>query len=408
MAMHQERLWRPIAAAAMVVLMAGCGQHQASEGGQDEKPVAVDVMAVQAQRLELRSELPGRIEPVRVAEVRARVAGIVLSRHFEEGSDVKAGDVLFRIDPAPLRVALSRAQGELARAEAALGESQALVRRYQPLVEVEAVSRQDFEAAQAALRSARAARQSAQAEVDAARLNLDYATVRAPISGRIGRALVTEGALVGQGEATPMALIQQLSPVYADFQQSVAEVQRLRAALAEGRLSQHQDKGAEIALTVEGSGQRRQGRLMFSDVTVDRNTGQMALRGQFDNRDGMLLPGMYVRVTVGQGVDPAAILVPQRAVQRGADGKAQVLVVNAQDTVQARAVQTGTMHGAQWHITEGLKPGERVVTGRMAAVQPGAKVKANVVSADAAHAGASSPASPAADADEAATPQAGA
>lgn len=406
MTMHQGRLWRPVAAAAMVMLMAGCGQKQASGGGQGQDPVTVDVVAVQARPLALSSELPGRIEPVRVAEVRARVAGIVLSRHFEEGSDVKAGDVLFRIDPAPLRMALSRAQGELARTEATLGESQALVRRYQPLVEVEAVSRQDFEAAQAALRSAKAARQSAQAEVDAAKLNLDYATVKAPISGRVGRALVTEGALVGQGEATPMALIQQLSPVYADFQQSVADVQRLRAALAEGRLAQHQDKGAPIALTVDGTGQRREGRLMFSDVTVDRNTGQMALRGLFDNRDGMLLPGMYVRVKVGQGVDPAAILVPQRAVQRGADGKAQVLVVDAQDTLQMRAVQTGTMHGAQWHITEGLKSGERVVTGRMAAVQPGTKVKANVLSGAAADTDASSSASPAAKA--VAAPQAGA
>ncbi|MGE8320279.1 MAG: efflux RND transporter periplasmic adaptor subunit [Comamonas sp.] len=364
--------WRSLLALAMAGVMSGCGPSAAPQAATG--PATVDVLTVQARPLAQTSELPGRIEAVRVAEVRARAAGIVLSRHFEEGADVKAGQVLFQIDPAPFRAALAKAQGELAKTEAAAAEAQAVVRRYEPLVGIEAVSRQDFDAAKTALKSAQAAQVSAQADVQAARLNLDYATVKAPIAGRIGRALVTEGALVGQGEATPMALIQQLHPIYADFQQPVAEAQRLRAALAEGRLTGQPDKGAPIALTVDGTGQRREGRLLFSDVTVDRSTGQMALRGQFDNRDGMLLPGMYVRVTVGQGTDPAAILVPQRAVQRNAEGKAQVLVVDAQDTVQQRPVQTGAMHGAQWHITEGLQPGDRVVVGRQAGAQPGAKV----------------------------------
>ncbi|GAB2471020.1 multidrug efflux RND transporter periplasmic adaptor subunit MexC [Comamonas humi] len=362
--------WRSLLALAVAGVMSGCGPSAAPQAATG--PATVDVLTVQARPLAQTSELPGRIEAVRVAEVRARAAGIVLSRHFEQGADVKAGQVLFQIDPAPFRAALAKAQGELAKTEAAAAEAQAVVRRYEPLVGIEAVSRQDFDAAKTALKSAQAAQVSAQADVQAARLNLDYATVKAPIAGRIGRALVTEGALVGQGEATPMALIQQLHPIYADFQQPVAEAQRLRAALAEGRLTQ--DQGAPIALTVDGTGQRREGRLLFSDVTVDRSTGQMALRGQFDNRDGMLLPGMYVRVTVGQGTDPAAILVPQRAVQRNAEGKAQVLVVDAQDTVQQRPVQTGAMHGAQWHITEGLQPGDRVVVGRQAGAQPGAKV----------------------------------
>jgi len=256
-----------------------------------------------------------------------------------------------------------------------------VVGRNAPLVAQEAVSRQDFEAMQARLQAAQAARQSAQAEVQAAALNLEYATVRAPIAGRIGRALVTEGALVGQGEATPMALVQQLDPVYADFQQPVAEAQRLRAALAEGRLAQTAGKdGTPVSLKVDGTGLQRTGRLLFSDVTVDRGTGQMALRGRFDNRDGMLLPGMYVRVTVGQGVDPAAILVPQRAVQRSTDGQAHVLVVDGQDTLQMRPVQTAAMHGAQWQISAGLKGGERVVVGRMAGLQPGARVQVTALS----------------------------
>lgn len=378
-----KRRGLPLAAlvlAALAALATGCGRNEAPAAAGDALPV-VQAVTVQPAPLALSSELPGRIEPVRVAEVRARVAGIVLRRHFEEGVDVRAGQVLFQIDPAPLRAALSRAQGQLASAEAALLEARAVVGRNAPLVAQEAVSRQDFEAMQARLQAAQAARQSAQAEVQAAALNLEYATVRAPIAGRIGRALVTEGALVGQGEATPMALVQQLDPVYADFQQPVAEAQRLRAALAEGRLAQTAGKdGTPVSLKVDGTGLQRTGRLLFSDVTVDRGTGQMALRGRFDNRDGMLLPGMYVRVTVGQGVDPAAILVPQRAVQRSTDGQAHVLVVDGQDTLQMRPVQTAAMHGAQWQISAGLKGGERVVVGRMAGLQPGARVQVTALS----------------------------
>ena len=378
-----KRRGLPLAAlvlAALAALAAGCGRNEAPAASGDALPV-VQAVTVQPAPLALSSELPGRIEPVRVAEVRARVAGIVLRRHFEEGADVRAGQVLFQIDPAPLRAALSRAQGQLASAEAALIEARAVVGRNAPLVAQEAVSRQDFEAMQARLQAAQAARQSAQAEVQAAALNLEYATVRAPIAGRIGRALVTEGALVGQGEATPMALVQQLDPVYADFQQPVAEAQRLRAALAEGRLAQTAGKdGTPVSLKVDGTGLQRTGQLLFSDVTVDRGTGQMALRGRFDNRDGMLLPGMYVRVTVGQGVDPAAILVPQRAVQRSTDGQAHVLVVDGQDTLQMRPVQTAAMHGVQWQISAGLKAGERVVVGRMAGLQPGARVQVTALS----------------------------
>ena len=375
-----KRRGLPLAALVLAALATGCGRNEAPAAAGDALPV-VQAVTVQPAPLALSSELPGRIEPVRVAEVRARVAGIVLRRHFEEGADVRAGQVLFQIDPAPLRAALSRAQGQLASAEAALLEARAVVGRNAPLVAQEAVSRQDFEAMQARLQAGQAARQSAQAEVQAAALNLEYATVRAPIAGRIGRALVTEGALVGQGEATPMALVQQLDPVYADFQQPVAEAQRLRAALAEGRLAQTAGKdGTPVSLKVDGTGLQRTGQLLFSDVTVDRGTGQMALRGRFDNRDGMLLPGMYVRVTVGQGVDPAAILVPQRAVQRSTDGQAHVLVVDGQDTLQMRPVQTAAMHGAQWQISAGLKGGERVVVGRMAGLQPGARVQVTALS----------------------------
>ena len=379
-------LWTAAAAA-----LAACGKQQEPPSA-PSAPV-VETVTVQPRAITLTSELPGRIEATRVAEVRARVAGIVLSRHFQEGSDVKAGQVLFRIDPAPFQAALSKAQGELARAEAAVADAQAVVRRYTPLVAINAVSQQDFDTAQTTLKSALASRQSAQAEAEAARLNLTYATVTAPISGRIGRALVTEGALVGQNEATPLATIQQIDTVFADFRQPVADAQRLRAAAAAQKAGAGpaQPPPHRIRLTIDGTGVEREGRLLFSDISVDRHTGQVLLRGQFPNADGLLLPGMYVRVTTEQGTDPQALLVPQRAVQRSADGSAQVMVVGADDVAQARPVRTGAMHGAQWRITEGLQPGDRVVVGGKAS--PGAKVQVAPPAAPAPSA-ASSPARP--------------
>lgn len=328
----------------------------------------VEVLTVQAEPLALSSELPGRIEPVRVAEVRARVAGIVVQKRFEEGADVKAGDLLFQIDPAPLKAAVSRAEGELARNRAVLFEAQARVRRYEPLVKIQAVSQQDFDTATADLRSAEAATRSAQADLETARLNLGYASVTAPISGRIGRALVTEGALVGQGEATLMARIQQLDPIYADFTQTA----RLRDALKKGTLAAGDSQA--LTLRVEGTPYERQGALQFADVAVDRGTGQIALRGKFANPDGVLLPGMYVRVRTPQGIDNQAILVPQRAVRRSSDGSAQVMVVGADERAEARSVGTGVMQGSRWQITEGLEPGDRVIVGGLAAVQPGVKI----------------------------------
>lgn len=367
---YQTKRWLSAVVLMIGVTLGGCGRDE--NLAHEVPPAVVEAITVQVQPLALSRSLPGRIEPVRVAEVRARVAGVVLTRHFEEGADVEADDVLFSIDPAPFEADLSHAQGDLAKAEAALFEAETLLKRYEQLLKKEMVSRQDFDTAQAALRSAQAERQSARAGVESAQLNLDYATVRAPISGRIGRALVTEGALVGQGEATPLATIQQLDPVYVDFRQPVAEVVRLRTALAEGRLEQYGEEGALISITIEGSGRQREGHLLFSDITVDRSTGQVALRGQFENSDGLLFPGMFVRVHISQGIDPHAILVPQRAVQRGSDGKAQVMVVGPDDMVEVRQVETGPTHGTDWHIVAGLEAGERVIIRGNA--QPGAKV----------------------------------
>ncbi|WP_337057661.1 MexC family multidrug efflux RND transporter periplasmic adaptor subunit [Pseudomonas sp. USHLN015] len=357
--------------AAMV--LAGCGASGEPEAvAEVARPV--DVVAVVAEPLVLTSELPGRIEPMRVAEVRARVAGIVVHKRFEEGADVKAGDLLFQIDPAPLKAAVSRAEGELARAEATLFEAQARVKRYEPLARIEAVSQQDFDTATADLRSAKAAVRTAQADLETARLNLGYASVKAPISGRIGRALVTEGALVGQGETTLMARIQQLDPIYADFTQPVADALRLREALKGGTLSA--DDSQALRIHVDGTDYARQGELLFTDVSVDPGTGQVSLRGKFANPDGVLLPGMYVRVSAPQGSDANAILVPQRAVQRAADGSALVLVIGADERVEARPVHTGAMQGARWQISQGLASGDRVIVGGLTGLQPGAKVEA--------------------------------
>lgn len=360
-----------VAALGLTLVLAGCG-GETSNQAQADTPRPVQVVEVQAQRYALSSTLPGRVEPVRVAEVRARVAGIVLTRNFEEGADVKAGDVLFRIDPAPFKAALSRAQGELAKADAAVADAQAILKRYTPLVKIEAVSQQDFDTATTTLKSAQAARRSAQADVETAQLNLDYATVKAPISGRIGRAQVTEGALVGQNEATAMATIQQLDPIYVDFNQPVADMLRMRAALQNGSLGQ--GEGASISITIDGTDERRSGKLLFSDIAVDRTTGQVSVRGEFANPDVLLLPGMYVRVETKQGVDPNAILVPQRAVTRSTDGKPQVMLVGKDDVVESRAVQTGTMRGSDWHIVDGLAVGDRVIVGGVSAAVPGQKV----------------------------------
>ncbi|SDI45743.1 MULTISPECIES: MexC family multidrug efflux RND transporter periplasmic adaptor subunit [Pseudomonas] len=361
--------WVGVVVAALGLV--GCGPEEAQQASA-EVPRPVGVVTVIAEPLVLTAELPGRIEPMRVAEVRARVAGIVLKKRFEEGADVKAGELLFQIDPAPLKAAVSRAEGELARAQAALYEAQARVKRYAPLVKIEAVSQQDFDSATADMRSAQAATRSAEADLETARLNLGYASVTAPISGRIGRAQVTEGALVGQGEATLMARIQQLDPIYADFTQPVADALRLRETLSQGGLSAG-DRNA-LTIRVEGTQYERQGSLQFTDVSVDRGTGQVALRGKFANPDGVLLPGMYVRVRAPQGTDSQAILVPQRAVQRASDGSAGVLVVGEGERVELRPVKTGVMQDSRWQISEGLKAGDRVVVGGLAGLQPGALV----------------------------------
>ncbi|MBP0948219.1 efflux RND transporter periplasmic adaptor subunit [Pseudomonas alliivorans] len=372
--MSTLRDWRTLSMVTLLsaAVLAGCEQKSQPDQSAAGAPRQVESVAVKTESLTVINELPGRVEPVRVAQVRARVAGIVLTRNFEEGADVKAGAVLFQIDPAPFKAALSKAQGDLARTEATLFEARATVKRYESLVEIEAVSRQTFDTARATLQNAVAARRSAQADVETAQLNLGFATVRAPISGRIGRALVTEGALVGQAETTLMATIQQLEPVFVDFTQPVADALHMRAAIQEGRLP----KGGEgaLSLSIDGTDYTSTGTLLFTDVEVDRTTGQVLLRARFANPQGVLLPGMYVRVRTPQSINDHAILVPQRAVQRSGDGTARVLVIGQDGAVEARPVKTGAMQDSRWQITEGLKADEQVIVGNMTGINPGDKV----------------------------------
>jgi membrane fusion protein, multidrug efflux system len=360
------------------LLSAACnpaGQAQTAPGG-GMPPPEVGVITVTPADVGLVTELPGRLEASRVAQVRARAAGIVLQRLFREGSDVRAGQALFKIDPAPYAAQAASAQAALTRAEANLGQAGALAQRYKPLVEANAVSKQDYINAVAAEQQAQAEVAAAKAAVQTARINLDYATVTAPISGRIGRALVTEGALVGQGEATQLALIQQINPMYVNFTQSASEVLGLRRALAEGRLKRAPGlDGAQVRVVLEdGSEYPQPGRLLFSDLSVDQTSGQITLRAEIPNANGMLLPGLYVRVRLEQAKASNAVLLPQQAVTRSLQGDS-VMVVNPQGQVAPRTVKIGNQQAGNWVILDGLKAGEMVMVDGFQKIRPGAPVK---------------------------------
>jgi membrane fusion protein, multidrug efflux system len=325
----------------------------------------------------LITELPGRLEASRVAQVRARAAGILQKRLFREGSDVKAGQALFTIDSAPYAAAVASARAGQARAEANVAQATALVDRYKPLVEANAISKQDYANAVAAQKQAQADVAVGKANVQTASINLGYAAVTAPISGRIGRALVTEGALVGQGEATQLAVIQQINPLYVNFTQSASETMKLRAAMESGQLKRASGAGAASVRIVmeDGTEYASPGRLLFSDLTVDPTTGQVTLRAEVPNPGGQLLPGLYVRVRLEQAQATNAITLPQQAVARTAQGDT-VMVVAPDGKVTPRPVKIGSAKGTQWVVLDGLKTGEQVMVDGFQKLQGGAPVKA--------------------------------
>lgn len=338
-------------------------------------PPQVGVLDVAPQPVALQQELPGRVEPLRVAQVRARVNGVVQARLFTEGSDVKAGQALFRIDPAPYEAALASAQATLMRAEAALAQARLTAERYAPLARARAISEQDYAVAQAAQKSAEADVAAGRAAVQTARINLGYATVTAPIAGRIGRALVTEGALVSATEATPLALIQQVGRVYVNFTQSATELLELRRAVAAGRLERTAGDAVAVRVVLEdGTELPEPGRLLFSDLTVDATSGQVTLRAEVPNTQGLMLPGQYVRVRLAQATLPAAVLLPQQAVTRSAQGDT-VLVVGEGNKPAPRKVQIGGAQNGRWVVTAGLQAGDSVIVdGFQKMTAPGAPV----------------------------------
>ena len=363
----------------MIAMLAACGAKEADKakgppgGGM---PLAeVGVVTVAPRSVGLTTELPGRLEASRIAQVRARAAGIVQKRLFREGSDVRAGQPLFEIDSAPYRAALASAAASVARAQANLTQSAAQAERYKPLLEANAISKQDYVNAVASQAQAEADVAAGRAAVQTAQINLSYTSVVSPISGRIGRALVTEGALVGQGEATPLAIVQQINPIYVNFTQSTTEVMRLRRAVESGQLKRSGANAALVRIELEdGSEYPQPARLLFADLSVDPTSGQITLRAEAPNPTGILLPGMYVRVRLEQAEASAGILLPQQAVTRGSTGDT-VMVVASDGKVMPRPVKIGSAQGGQWVILEGLNAGEQVMVDGFQKLRPNMPVK---------------------------------
>ncbi len=362
-------------AMALALFLVACGEPAQQQAGPPPGPPEVGVATVQAKPVQVSTELPGRTSAFRVAEVRPQVGGIVQKRLFQEGALVKEGDPLYQIDPAPYEATLNSAKAQLARAEANLKSVRAKADRYRDLVRNRTVSQQAFEDAVAAQGQGEAEVAAGRAAVEAARIDLERTRVTAPIGGRIGKSAVTEGALVGANQATALATIQQLDPMYVDITQSVSQLMRLRRDMAEGRIQGEGGK-ARVTLDVEGTAYAQPGELQFADVTVDPGTNSVQLRAVFPNPTMELLPGLFVRAKVEQGARDDAILVPQRAVSRTPNGAAQVWVVGEDGKVNPRPVNAAQAIGQDWLVTEGLKPGERIVLEGLQKIRPGVQVTA--------------------------------
>ncbi len=406
----------PLGAAVLIALsLAACGEKKeaggaGAPGSAAPPPPEVGVITAQPESVGLTTELPGRLEASRVAQVRARATGILQKRVFTEGSDVRAGQVLYRVDAGPYDAARQSAQAQLAQAQATLANASGVVTRYRPLVAANAVSKQEFDAAVAAEKAAQAQVAAARAALRTADINLGYATVTAPISGRIGRSLVTEGALVSAAESTQLATIQQINPLYVNLTQSASEVMQLQQALRAGKLNRSGANAARVEILLDnGQPYAENGRLLFTDLTVDPGTGQVSLRAEVPNPSLLLLPGMYVRARLQQAQVDNAVLLPQQAVTRGSDGDS-VMVVNADGTVAPRKVQIAGAKDNQWIVTGGLNPGEKVMVDGSMKLMLGIKVVKPVPwQADPAPSGAkSAPTAPASGASSGAASNAGA
>jgi membrane fusion protein (multidrug efflux system) len=351
---------KPLGVVFVALLAAGCHRDQAGNGMKMPPPL-VNVITVQTQALPVSTQLPGRIDPEQVANVNARVDGVVLHREFEQGADVTNGQVLYQIDPAPY-------QAQLDSADANLTQAQALMDRYKPLVSINAVSRQNYDNAVSAAAQAKAAK-------EIAAINVGYCSVAAPISGRIGSALVTEGTLVSQAGATPMAVVQQMDPIYFDFTEASVDVLKLRAQLQSGQLQGPESNDVKVTLQLpDGTDYPQAGKLLFQDVSVDLSSGMVTLRAEFPNPDHVLLPGMFAVGTLAEGVAPKTILIPQRAVVIDPTGAASVMLVTATNSVVPTPIQLGEAKGADWIVQSGLQAGDRVIVDGLQKAFPGMSV----------------------------------
>jgi membrane fusion protein (multidrug efflux system) len=360
-------------AALLAVLAAACGRPNQPQ----RPPPTVGVVTLQTQAVPLTIELPGRTSPYEVAEVRPQVGGIIKARLFTEGQVVRAGQVLYEIEPAPFLAAYDQARAQLANAQATLVATRAKAERFATLVKLDSVSRQDNDDAQAAFHAAEATVRQDRAAVEAARINLGFTRITAPISGRIGISTVTKGALVTANQAAALDTIQRLDPIYVDVTQSVAQVVALRRQIAAGQVNGGAPSGAEAHITLDdGSTYPLTGRLEVTDITVDQSTDAVTLRAVFPNPAGLLLPGMFVRATIAEGVNPAGLLVPEQGVGHDEKGQPTALVVNSQGVAELRRLTVSGTVDNKWLVTGGLKAGDRVIVEGLQSVEPGAHVRA--------------------------------
>ena len=368
----------------VVMVAVGLGYLVWNKPSQANQPAAataapapeVAVVTMQEKEVRLTSELPGRTAVYQVAEIRPQVGGIIQKRAFAEGSEVRSGDLLYQIDPATYEVAVARAKAAVAKAKAELEPARLKAVRYRDLIRTKAVSQQDHDEVQAALALAEANVSSAQAELEAARIDLERTMVLAPISGRIGRSTITPGALVTANQATAMATVQQLDPIYVDLTQSNVELLRMKRALENGTLQSAGDAGAKVRLVLEdGTVYEHQGTLQLAEASVDQSTGSVTLRAVFPNPGRDLLPGMYVRATIEEGVLAKALLIPQQAVTRNAHGEALALVVDAENTLALRTLELAQAIGGDWIVRQGLAAGDRVVVEGLQKAKPGMQVR---------------------------------
>ena len=371
MLLIRDRALFSLALTAMLMLTA-CSSTEGGSGGRGAPEIGYVV--AQYSDVPLEAELSGRVVAFQASEVRPQIAGIVRQRLFTEGSQVRAGQALYVIDPELYRAAANEANANLASAEASAVAARALANRYRPLMQMEAISRQDYDDAEAQARAAEASVAQMRARRDTARINLRYTSIAAPISGRIGRSLVTEGALVTTNQADPLAVIQRLDPVYVDIQQSASDLLALRRSLASGGAA---PASADVRLVLEdGSEYGLTGQLEFAEAVANEETGTVTLRARFANPQGLLLPGMFVRARFAQAIDRRAMLVPQVAVTRDGSGDAIIWIVGSDNKVSQRRVTAVRTLGANWVVTEGLRAGERIVTQGIANLEPGGTVRA--------------------------------